>query len=164
MVDDGESFLFAQTWACTITRYWYAGPKHGCTEVVIGDLPGYPDNINRASDGTYWCGLVGMRAPAFDLAMRMPQFRRRMVYRVAVDEWLTPNQNTGCVMKFDLSGRVLQTWWDQEGHAHPAVTSMREHRGHLYLGGIFNNRIGKLAIAAADPQWTGQRSYWGATS
>jgi ribose transport system permease protein len=161
MTGDCESLLFAQTWACTITRYWYAGQNRGRSQVIIADLPGYPDNINRASDGNYWCGIVGMRAPAFDLALRMPQFRRRMVYRVAVDEWLTPNQNTGCVIKFDLNGSVLQTLWDKDGHAHAAVTSMREHRGHLYLGGIFNDRIGKLPIPNADPQWTGQRSYWG---
>ena len=27
------------------------------------------------------------------------------------------------------------------------ITSMREHRGHLYLGGILNNRIGLLQVA-----------------
>ena len=42
------------------------------------------------------------------------------------------------------------------------VTSMREHRGYLYLGGLSNNRIGKYKIHGADVTWTGQRSYWGA--
>jgi ribose transport system permease protein len=41
------------------------------------------------------------------------------------------------------------------------VTSMREHRGFLYVGGILNNRVGRLAIPGADPDWTGWRSYWG---
>ena len=41
------------------------------------------------------------------------------------------------------------------------ITSMREHRGQLYLGGLLNNRIGRLALVDADPQWTGHGSYWG---
>ena len=164
MVADGESFLFAETWACRISRYWFSGPKTGKLAIVIADLPGYPDNINRASDGTFWCGIIGMRAPAFDLAQRMPTFRRRMVMRIARDEWLYPNMNTGGVIKFDLAGTIVSSLWDFGGDKHPQVTSMREHRGYLYLGGIFNNRIGKYRIPGADPHWTAADSYWGAAS
>ncbi|MGO4837259.1 SMP-30/gluconolactonase/LRE family protein, partial [Rhizobiaceae sp. 2RAB30] len=102
----GQSLLYAETWGCRITRWWFDGPKKGQKEVVIDNLPGYPDNINRASDGTFWCALCGMRSPVFDLALRMPQFRRRMVLKVARDEWLYPNMNTGCVIKFDAEGNV----------------------------------------------------------
>ena len=31
------------------------------------------------------------------------------------------------------------------------ITSMREHRGYLYLGGIANNRIGRYKLDGADP-------------
>lgn len=161
MTHDGQSFLFAETWACRVSRYWFDGPHKGRVEVVIPDLPGYPDNINRASDGTYWLALVGMRTPAFDLALRMPGFRRRMAQRVAPDEWMFPNINTGCVLRFDESGTVLETLWDRRGDSHPMITSMREHKGHLYIGGISNNRVGKLKLDGADPAWTGQDSYWG---
>ena len=41
---------------------------------------------------------------------------------------------------------------------------MREHRGYLYLGGVTNNRIGRIKLADADPDWTGPASYWGARS
>ena len=50
---DGQSILFAETFACRISRYWFDGPKAGTVEPVISDLPGLPDNINRASDGNY---------------------------------------------------------------------------------------------------------------
>ena len=39
---------------------------------------------------------------------------------------------------------------------------MREHKGWLYLGGIFNNRLGQIRLAGADPSWTTAASYWGA--
>src|SRR5579875_568205 len=163
MTGDGQSFLFAETWACRISRYWFDGPKKGTVERIIADLPGYPDNINRASDGTFWLALVGMRTPTLDLALRMPGFRRRMARRVAPDEWMYPNINTGCIVRFDETGRVFESLWDLGGENHPMITSKREHKGYLYIGGIFNNRIGRLKLNGADPGWTGWKSYWGQT-
>jgi ribose transport system permease protein len=40
---------------------------------------------------------------------------------------------------------------------------MREHRGYLYLGGVTNNRLGRIKLPDADPEWTGPASYWGAS-
>lgn len=163
MTHDGQSFLFAETWACRVSRYYFDGPKKGKVEPVIPNLPGYPDNINRASDGTFWLALVGMRTPSVDLAMRMPGFRKRMARRIAPDEWLYPNINTGCVVRFEESGQILDVMWDLGGENHPMITSMREHKGHLYIGGISNNRIGRLKLEGADSGWTGPSSYWGRT-
>ncbi|XAT60648.1 ABC transporter permease [Rhodobacteraceae bacterium Araon29] len=158
---DGQSILFAESWACRISRYWINGPKNGSVEPVIPNLPGYPDNINRASDGTYWLALLGMRGPALDLAQTMPSFRKRMARRVSDDSWLFPNINTGCVLKFDENGEVLDALWDLGGVNHPMLSSMREHKGYLYLGGVSNNRIGKYKIPDSDQDWTGSKSYWG---
>jgi ribose transport system permease protein len=160
MMHDGQSFLFAETWACRVSRYWFDGPKKGTVEVVIGDLPGYPDNINRASDGTYWLALVGIRTPSLDLALKMPGFRKRMARRIAPDEWLYPNINTGCVVRFDETGRIIETLWDFGGENHPMITSMREHKGYLYIGGILNNRVGRLKLDGMDTSWSGIDSYW----
>jgi len=57
------------------------------------------------------------------------------------------------VIKCDLNGTVLESYWDKGGETHPMITSMREHRGYLYLGGISNNRIGRLRLEGADPQF-----------
>jgi ribose transport system permease protein len=159
---DGQSLFFAESWACRVHRYWFDGPKAGQVECVIKDMPGYPDNINRASDGGYWMAWLGMRTPSFDLALRHPSMRKRMTRRLPQDEWLFPNINTGGVVKFDESGRIREALGDLSGAAHPMVTSMREHKGYLYIGGILNNRVGRYRIPGADPGWTGPRSYWGA--
>jgi ribose transport system permease protein len=158
---DGQSLLLAESWACSVHRYWIEGPKAGTLETVIRDMPGYPDNINRASDGTYWMAWLGMRTPSFDLALRNPGMRKRMTRRLPQDEWLFPNINTGGVVKFDETGTIVATLGDLGGASHPMVTSMREHKGFLYIGGILNNRIGRIKIDGADPNWTGWNSYWG---
>jgi ribose transport system permease protein len=161
LAHDGKSLFFAESWACRVHRYWIEGPKAGTAECVIKDMPGYPDNINRASDGNYWMAWLGMRTPSFDLALRHPGFRKRMTRRLPQDEWLFPNINTGGVVKFDSAGQIIETLGDMTGHSHPMVTSMREHKGYLYVGGILNNRVGRYRIPNADPDWTGPISYWG---
>lgn len=159
LASDRQSILFAESWACSIKRYWFDGPRKGVVETVIHSLPGYPDNINRASDGNYWLALLGMRSPAFDLAMRKPGFRRRMSKQLPGDEWLSPNINTGCVVKFNENGEILDALWDLGGTNHPMITSMREHRGYLYIGGISNNRIGRIKLEGADPNFVSSAIY-----
>ncbi|HEY5127927.1 MAG TPA: SMP-30/gluconolactonase/LRE family protein, partial [Bradyrhizobium sp.] len=158
---DGHSVLWASTWLCRIYRYWIQGEKAGTLELLVDNLPGYPDNINRASDGTYWLALVGIRSPVYDLAMADPSFRTRMVKQIPPDEWLCPGINFGCVIKFDDAGNVRESLWDPGATSHPTITSMREHKGYLYIGGLENNRIGRLRLPDADPAWTGWDSYWG---
>jgi ribose transport system permease protein len=94
--------------------------------------------------------------------MTEPAFRKRMALRVAGDEWLFPNVNAGCVARFDDTGRVFETLWDLHGKSHTAINSMREHRGYLYVSGVTNNRLGRVKLPDADPEWTGPGSYWGA--
>lgn len=161
MAHDNNSLFFLESWACSVHRYWLEGPKAGTAECVIRDMPGYPDNINRASDGTYWMAWLGMRTPSFDLSLRHPAMRKRMTRRLPQDEWLFPNLNNGAVVKFDENYNIIRTMSDLTGVAHPSVTSMREHKGYLYIGGILNNRIGRLKIDGADEKWTAIDAYWG---
>ncbi len=160
IASDGQSFLFCETWGCTVKRYWFDGPRSGQTETVIANLPGYPDNINRASDGNYWLALVGMRTPSFDLALRMPSFRKRMAKRLPADEWMYPNINVGCVVKMSEKGEILEALWDRAGTNHPMITSMREHKGQLFIGGLSNNRIGRIRLQNADLGYVQYDTYW----
>ena len=80
-------------------------------------MPGYPDNINRASDGNYWMAWLGMRTPSFDLALRHPGMRKRMTRRLPQDEWLFPNINTGGVVKFNEAGEIVEALGDLTGRA-----------------------------------------------
>jgi len=161
MAHDNQSVLYAETFGMRLMRYWVAGPKKGSTEVVIGNLPGAPDNINRASDGGYWLALVAMRAPVYDVAMRHPGFRMRMIKRLPFDEWLIQGMNNGCIVKLDEHAQPVTSYWDPGGESHATLTSMREDRGYLYLGGLENNRIGRIKLEDADPNWVSSENYWG---
>ena len=80
---------------------------------------------------TGWPGSACARR-ASTCRCAIPAMRKRMTRRLPQDEWLFPNINTGGVVKFDESGRIVETLGDLTGVAHPMVTSMREHKGYLY--------------------------------
>lgn len=157
---DGKHLLVASTWACSILIFDLAKMSSG-PRVFLQGLPGYPDNINRASDGGYWIALAGMRNPVFDQAMMHPGLRRRMAKRVPPTNWLFGNLNIGGVLKIDGSGTIVDALWDAPDGPLYMITSMREHKGALYLGGVTNDKIGRLRLDGADAGWNGPESYWG---
>jgi ribose transport system permease protein len=161
---DGQSVLIASTGLFRVDRLWVNGPKQGQFEPVMENLPGYPDNINRSSDGHYWMSFVAMRTPTSDLFLRWPTVRRRMTKELPPDDWIVPQLNVSCVIKFTEAGEVLKVWWDATLEKHPMVTSINEHEGYLYLCGIQNNRVGKLTLDPSELGPIDPRVCPGATS
>jgi len=160
LTHDGRHLLVASTWECSILIFDLANLSAG-PRIFMKGLPGYPDNINRASDGGYWVALAGTRNPVFDQAMRHPGLRRRMAKRVPPTNWLFGNLNIGGVLKIDGQSRIVDALWDAPDGPLYMITSMREHEGALYLGGVSNDKIGRLALDGADKSWRGADSYWG---
>jgi ribose transport system permease protein len=147
---DGQSVLIASTLLYRVDRLWISGPRQGQLEPVLENLPGCPDNINRASDGSYWMTFVAMRTPLSDLLNKYPATRRRMTKGLPADDWLVPQLNISCVLKFSEAGEISNVMWDQTLANYPMVTSVKEYDGWLYLGGINNNRLGRLELDPAD--------------
>ena len=160
LTHDGKHLLVNSTWACSILAFDLANLSSG-PRVFVSGLPGYPDNINRSSDGGYWVALAGMRNPVTDLALRFPGLRRRMTRRTPPTNWLFGNVNIGGVIKIDGEGKIVDALWDVTGGPLYMITSMREHKGWLYLGGVSNDKIGRLRLANADTGWNCPESYWG---
>jgi ribose transport system permease protein len=145
---DHQSLLIALTTECAVLRYWFEGTRKGQSEYILSNLPGHPGNINAASDGNYWMSIVAGRAPAIDLAWRMPGFRKRMALSLPREEWPAPQMNVGGALKFRADGAVLEVLWDSNGQAVSSVTSLREHMGYLYLSSGLNNRIGRYRLSS----------------
>ena len=80
----------------------------------MDNLPGYPDNINLRLRRQLLAGAGRHAQPGARSRLAMPGFRKRMAKRVPVDEWLFPNINTGCVVKFNEKGEILESLWDLE--------------------------------------------------
>ena len=110
----GEDFLLiAETGRARIHRLWLAGPRQGEREVLIDNLPGYPDNIEAMGDGTFWIALASPRVPA-EALMPFPVLRK-VIWRLGPLVRPAPIE-AGHLIEIDLEGRVLRSLQDPGGH------------------------------------------------
>ena len=108
-------------------------------QVLIDNLPGYPDNLMRGRDGRIWVGLFRPRNPAADGLARRP-FVRKMLQRLP-RSWLPLGQPYGHVFAFDEAGRVTEDLQDPSG-AYPSTTGATETAERLYIHSLTARTIG----------------------
>ncbi len=62
-----ESYVaVAETGTRTVVRRWLTGPHAGERDLLVDDLPGYPDNIARGSDGLIWVSIASPLDPVVE--------------------------------------------------------------------------------------------------
>jgi sugar lactone lactonase YvrE len=130
-----ESYVaVAETAGRTVVRHWLAGPDAGRTDHLVTDLPGYPDNIARGSDGLVWVTIASPLDPVLERLMRAPVPVRRLASRLP--QALQPSvKRTVRVMAFDDDGRNVHDCV-VEGSGYHLVTGVREHAGRVWLGSL----------------------------
>ena len=141
VTDDQRSLLVNETFNYRVLRHWLAGPKTGTTEVVIDNLPGFPDNINNGLDGRYWIGLVFPRNRLIDALSARP-WARKMILRLPTVLRPQPVAMSH-VIAIDADGRVLMNLQDSAA-AMPALTGVYETPDTLWLTSLLDNRTGRL--------------------
>ncbi len=79
--DDQTYLLIAETGSYRILKIWLEGAAAGSNEVLIDNLPGFPDNINNGRNGRFWVGLIAPRVELVDRLADKP-FIRKIVQRL----------------------------------------------------------------------------------
>ena len=117
-------------------------PETGKSRVLIDNLPGFPDNINRGPDETFFVGILSPRSEWLDknsgnvmarkIAMRLPASMRPQA------------QAHGLILQIDADGNVLRTWHDPEGgYATPTGAVLVGDR--LYITSLLSPTLGYRA-------------------
>lgn len=101
-------------------------------QVLLDNLPGYPDNLTRGTNGKIWLGLGGPRND-LDAMAQMPCMRKLML-RIPRGLWPTPKPY-GHVIAFTEDGKVIADWQDPSGKS-PVTTGLTEAAGRFYLHSI----------------------------
>lgn len=130
-----ESFVVvAETRGRTLVRHWLTGARAGTRDLLASDLPGYPDNIARGSDGSIWVSIASPTDPVVERLGRAPLWVRRGVTRIP--ERLQPAPKRTCrVQAFDAAGRLVHDL-DLDTPDFHMVTGVREHDGRVWLGSL----------------------------
>ena len=145
-VSPDQSFvLLNETGMYRVLKYWLTGPEAGQAEVVIDELPGFPDNISTGREGRFWLALVSPRNRLLD-AMSDKPFLRKMVQRLP--SALRPAaQPYGHVLAIGADGTVLVNLQDPDG-GYPINTTAVETEDYLYIGSLVAPEIARLPMAS----------------
>ncbi len=141
-ISDDQSYLLVnETGSYRVHRFWLQGPLAGTSEVIIDNLPGFPDNINNGLEGRFWIGLVAPRSAILDKYSGSP-FMRKLIQRLpaALRPKAVPSTH---LIAIDGDGNVLMNLQDTQGRF-PAITGALETRDNLFLSSLFGYRIGRV--------------------
>ena len=133
-----------------------SGARHGRPTLAHGpegaaaatfsseDLPGYPDNIARGSDGLIWVTIASPTDPLVERLQRGPMFLRKTVTRIP--EMLQPKpKRTVRVQGLDDSGTAVHDV-DVKTDGYHMVTGVREHDGRVWLGSLHEPAIAVVTL------------------
>ena len=144
---DSDYLLFIETGKYRVLKYWLAGPKQGHIEIIADNLPGFPDNINKSSDGHYWVGLVSPRNPLLDALGPYPKVRK-IVQRLP--SFLRPQaENYAHLLKISSTGEVLLSLQDPDTQF-PQVTGAIDVNGQIWLSSLTAKHLAVLPLERVD--------------
>jgi sugar lactone lactonase YvrE len=139
---DEQSILFNETGSYRVMRLALNGQQRGNLEVVIDNLPSFPDNIARGSNGVYWLGLVSPRSKPLDMLSDSPRLRK-VIQRLP--EFLRPKaQHYGHVIAINDAGEVVFNLQDPLGiYGH--TTGALEVGDKLYVSSLHETALGVIS-------------------
>jgi len=145
---DGTWVAVAETSVRRVQRIFVAGPRTGESEVFAADLPGFPDNIARGSDGCVWVTIASPIDPVVERLQKAPMWVRRGVLRLPEAAQPAPKR-TIRVQAYDDDGRLVHDVDVRD----PAdllrfhmPTGVREHEGRVWLGSLHEPAIAVLDV------------------
>ncbi|MEO6020736.1 MAG: SMP-30/gluconolactonase/LRE family protein [Knoellia sp.] len=140
-----ESFVaVAETGARCVTRHHLVDDRAGTTDTFVGDLPGYPDNISRGSDGLIWVTIASPLDPMLERLFTLPLLVRRAVTRIPDRLQPAPKESVR-VQAFDDDGELVHDL-DVPALGYHMVTGVREHEGRVWLGSLHEPAIAVLDL------------------
>ena len=139
--EDGNFLLISETGHYRVLKYWLAGDRKGNTEVLLENLPGFPDNLKSGTNGRFWLGLAAPRNQLLDKISDQP-FVRKVVQRLPAiaRPKAVPSSH---VIAFNGDGQILMNLQDPEAQF-PTLTGALETKRALYLTTLFGNQLPRI--------------------
>ena len=136
--DDGRFLLVSETGHHRVLKYWLTGEQRGTTEVLLENLPGFPDNLKSGAQGRFWLGLAAPRNALLD-KISDRSFIRKIVQRLPA--FIRPKAiPSSHVIAFNADGEILMNMHDPDARF-PTLTGVVETSRSLYLTTLFGNEL-----------------------
>ncbi|KAH6818715.1 strictosidine synthase-like 2 [Perilla frutescens var. frutescens] len=135
---NGDFLLFVETTTCKLYKYWLKSAKAGNLEVVA-ELPGFPDNLKRNSNGDFWVGINSPRGKLLEWIISNPWIGNTLLSFLPFDltklhSYLAPSlPGNGMGIRLDRNGNVAQVLDSTPWHK---VSEVHEENGYLWIGSV----------------------------
>lgn len=144
---DEDFLIVCETWKFRCLKHWLKGGEAGKTEIFIDSLPGGPDNINLAPDGSFWIALLQVRSEGWEFVHGSKAAKHLVATYPSLIKKVNGVSRRASVVHVGADGKIIKKLDDPDGKVVRFVTSALEFEGHLYLGSLNSNFIGKLPLA-----------------
>ena len=139
---DDSFVLINETSMYRIRKYWLVGEKAGTSEIIIENLPGFPDNISSNDKGLYWVALFTIRNDFVDRTADKPFFRK---LALRLPEFLQPQPEPyAFALGIDADGNILHNLQYGAEDAYYPITSVKQYGNELYFGSLSHKGWGKI--------------------
>jgi sugar lactone lactonase YvrE len=135
---DGTWVVVAETSVRRLRRVFVAGPRAGESEIWVDDLPGFPDNLARGTDGLVWVTIASPADPVVERLQTSPMWMRRTASRLPGPLRPSPKRTIRVQAYDGHGGLVHDIVLDDEADTRRfhMVTGVREHDGRVWLGSL----------------------------
>ena len=143
---DKDFLLVAETYTMLIKRIWLTAEKRGMMETFI-DLTefGFPDGINRASDGSFWVAILSPRNQRL-ISTFQSKWSRFFISHLPT--WMRPKlARQGLVLKVSQEGQIVTSLWDDKGEVVGGVSAVVEgEEGDIWLGNLQGKGVWRVKV------------------
>ena len=121
----------------------------GSSDVLIDNLPVFPDNINRGprlEDGreTFLIGIISQRSKWLDDNANNPTARK---VALRLPEFLRPQAvSYGLIVQIDAKGEIIKTWQDPSGNYPNATGAIIADDGYMYVSSLTAPDLGRMKL------------------
>jgi sugar lactone lactonase YvrE len=137
-----DFLLFVETASYRVHKLWLEGPRAGTSEVLLDNLPGFPDNLKAGLGDRFWLGLPAPRNDLLDALSGKP-WLRKVIQRLpaALRPKAIPYSH---VVAFNGEGEILMNLQDPAARF-PTLTGVLETPQSLYLTTLFGHALPVVA-------------------
>ncbi|KAF6138801.1 hypothetical protein GIB67_025963 [Kingdonia uniflora] len=146
---DQNFVVVCETWKFRCLRYWLKGELKGTSDVFIDNLPGGPDNINLAPDGSFWIALLELRLEGIEFVHRSKVAKHFIAAFPKLVQLIKTLYKKAMIVNVGVDGKIVRKFDDSEGKVMSFVTSAFEFEDHIYLGSLNSEFVGKLRLNKA---------------
>lgn len=150
LAPDERSVVVAEADRYRLWRVWLEGDKKNLKEVLVENLPGFPDNLALSPRGTLWVPLSSTRKRLLDVIHPRPFLKDATA---SLPPWLRPSfVYQGFVIELDHNGTPLRSLQDVRGQQVASVSAVVERPdGSLWLADARGRGLAVLTSIPTPP-------------